>query len=189
MDSFTDFHSILIEDFAADFPEKATTKKAQLFLGRMQPIHNGHAAILKMMKNPIVVLVKGKESSKDKSRNPLDAKYQAKLIQMIDKKAEVIVAPNGYIPDMIKTLREKGIEIDSVLAGNDRIGDYKKQIDGLNKKLPKEKQMKIKFIETPRVTSATKVREAIRADNQKEFEKLTPKVIHKEYAKLRKLIK
>lgn len=189
MKSFIDYtNALILEDFAADFPEKAT-KKAQLFLGRMQPIHKGHAAILKMMKTPIVVLVKGAKSGEDKSRNPLDAKYQTKLIKMIDKSVEVLVFPTGYVPEMIKTLREKGIEIDTILAGNDRIGSYKKQIDGLNKKLDKDKQMKIKYTETPRVASATDVRNAIRNDDQEAFEKLTPKVIHKEYAKLRKLIK
>ena len=189
MNSFLDFHSILIEDFAEDFPVSNSGKPTDLFLGRMQPIHNGHAAILKMMKNAVVVLVKGKKSSQDKSRNPLDAKYQEKLIKMIDSKVEVMVAPTGYIPDMIADLREKGKEVSTILAGNDRIGDYKKQIDRLNKKLSKEQKSKVKFVETPRVTSASKVREVIRNDDEATFKKLTPKTIHKEYAKLRKLIK
>ena len=38
-----------------DFEDKAS-KLSSLFLGRMQPIHNGHDAIIKMMKNPVVFI-------------------------------------------------------------------------------------------------------------------------------------
>lgn len=190
MKSFIDYsNDMILEALADDFPEIVKGDVRQLFLGRLQPVHLGHAAILKMMKKPVVILVKGAKSGEDKTRNPLDAKYQAKLIKMIDKNAKVVIAPTGYVPQMIADLRDEGIEINQILAGNDRIGDYKKQIDGINKKLSKEQKITVKFVETPRVASATDVRAAIRDDNQAEFEKLTPKVIHKEYAKLRKLIK
>jgi len=49
--------------------------------------------------------------------------------------------------------------------------------------------MEVKYKETPRITSATDVRNAIKSDDRETFEKLVPKKLHSEWDKLRKLVK
>ena len=187
MKSFKHFLSIY-EAINPDNYELRKNKICSLFLGRMQPIHNGHDAIIKMMKNPVVVLVKGASSSKDKSRNPFDEKYQTKLINMLNPSVEVVVAKTGYIPDMVNDLRKQGKEVIEVLAGDDRIGSYQKQIDSFNKQMPDEKQIQAKFKTTPRVTSATTVRNAIRSDDIETFKKNVPQKLWGEWEKMKKIL-
>lgn len=188
MKTFTDFVLYLEAIDPDKYEEKATKKQVSLFLGRMQPIHNGHDAIIKMMKNPVVVLVKGKKSSEDKARNPFDEKYQTKLIKMLNPKVEVTTASTGYIPDMVNDFRKRGMEVVEVYAGADRINTYKKMIESFNKQMPPEKQISAKFKETPRVTSATTVRNAIRSDDMETFKANVPKKLWPEYEKMKKIL-
>lgn len=183
------FKNFLAEALDPANYEVAQKKKGSLFLGRMQPIHNGHDAIIKMLKfQPFVVVVKGAKSSQDTARNPFDFKYQQQLIKKLNPKVEVIQAPTGYIPDMINGFRKQGVEIVEVLAGNDRIGGYMKQVEGFNKQMPPEKQINIVYRETPRITSATTVRNAIRADDFETFKKNVPNKLWKEYDKMKKIL-
>ena len=191
MKTFKDFMKMVLLSEALDpekYEDKAKGKQVSLFLGRMQPIHNGHDAIIKMMKNPVVVLVKGASSSKDKSRNPFDEKYQTKLINMLNPSVEVVVAKTGYIPDMVNDLRKQGKEVIEVLAGDDRIGSYQNQIDSFNKQMPDEKKIRVKFKITPRVTSATTVRNAIRSDDIETFKKNVPQKLWGEWEKMKKIL-
>lgn len=165
------------------------TKTAELFLGRMQPVHLGHKAIIDKMKNPVVVLVKGAKSSQDKTKNPFDAKDQERFLKKIVKGVRVEIAPNGYIPDIINQLRKDGIEITTVYAGADRIKGYQGQINSFNKQMPEEKQVKVKIKETPRVTSATTVRNALKDDDIETFKKNMPKELHSEYEYMKKKVK
>jgi len=164
-------------------------KKVELFLGRMQPIHLGHEAIIKKMKNPVVALVKGKISSKDKERNPLSVKDQTRLLKKLFPSITIIEVPTGFVPDIINELRKKGLEVTTIYAGADRINSYKAMIDGYNKKLNDNQQMIAKVKETPRVTSATTVRKAIRDNDFETFKKNMPKKLYDEYDYLRKIIK
>lgn len=176
----------LLEAINPDTIEDAVeSKPTSLFLGRMQPIHKGHDAIIKKMNNPIVVLVKGAKSSQDKERNPLDAEYQTKLIKMLNPKVDVFIAKTGYIPTMVNEYRKKGIEVSEILAGNDRIKGYQGMIASFNKQMPDEKKINVTFTETPRVTSATDVRNAIRGDDFDTFKKLVPKKLHSEWENLK----
>ena len=179
----------LLEAMNPDDYEDRATKKGSLFLGRMQPVHNGHDAIIKMLKHKAyVVVVKGAKSSKDKSRNPFDFKYQKKLIYKLAPKVDVVQFPTGYIPDMINQFRKDGIEIVEVLAGEDRIGGYQKQIESFNKQMPKEKQITVRIKKTPRITSATIVRDAIKADDFDAFKQNVPKALHGEWETMKKII-
>lgn len=186
MKTFKQFIALYEKMDPANYSDKVKGKTASVFLGRMQPIHNGHDAIIKMMKNPIVVLVKGAKSSEDKGRNPFDAKYQTKLIKMLNPGVKVIEMPSGYLPDIINGIRKTGVETVEIMAGNDRIGGYERQIASFNKQMPGEKQIKVKFTETPRVTSASKVRALIRADDFEGFKKEVPQKLWKEYGTMKK---
>jgi len=169
-------------------PNKAS-KPAELFLGRMQPIHLGHLKIIKKMKNPVVALVKGAKSSLDKNRNPLSSSDQMRLLQKAMPGLKVVEVAPGYLPEIMANLRLLGLEIGAIYAGEDRIKGYKAQIDGVNKKLDTAKQFKTRFKMTERFTSATKVRELIRAGDEAAFKKLMPKELHSEFGFLQKKLK
>jgi len=197
-ESFSDWYyrtspsdlSTIEEAWSADAVPEKRSKPVELFLGRLQPPHLGHLKIIKAMKNPIVVLVKGKLSSADKKRNPLDTKYQTVLLRKMIPGLRVIVATNGYLPEIISSLREAtNNEVVKVYAGEDRIAGYKKQLDSINKKLDKNKQFMVDFIKTKRYTSATQVRDSIKADDEAKFKTMMPKEVWDEWDKLRGLIK
>lgn len=167
-------------------PKNPHAKEVSLFLGRMQPIHKGHQAIIKMMKNPIVLLVKGKASSADKAKNPFDEAYQEKLIKKLNGNVDVRVVSTGYIPDVAAQLREEGKELVAVYAGADRISSYKNQFDRL--KLDTEHAFHVKFHETPRIVSATQVRTAIRDDDYDSFKEYMPKELWGEWGTMKRKI-
>ncbi len=152
-----------------------------LFMGRFQPIHNGHLAVLERMNNPVVVIVRGKVSSQDKEKNPFDADYQLSLFGKVVPEVRVEIAENGYLPDIIKNL---GDCPDAVYAGPDRIAQYRAQIERANKEL--EEPLTPQFFETERVTSASVVREAIRSGDKEAFKASVPRAIWDEFTTMRK---
>lgn len=166
-------------------------KQVELFLGRMQPIHNGHKQIIQKMKNPVVVIVKGAKSGNDAEKNPLDAEYQSKLLKMIFNDLEVSISPNGFLPGILGFLRtKKNMEVTKIYAGADRIQAYKEAIKKANDTMPEQfPRYNVTFEETERVTSATAVRDAIRKDDEETFKKLVPKEIWKEYKTLKDKLK
>lgn len=164
-------------------------KKIELFLGRFQPFHTGHKRIIDSMTNPVVVLVKGKQSSEDKTRNPLSTEYQEHLIKKANPGVEVSVSPNGFLPGILGYFRKQGREVVKIYAGADRIASYRAAIDQANKKMPDEAHFVVSFQETERFTSATTVREAIRSGDIETFKKLVPRAIWDEWDTLRNLLK
>lgn len=164
-------------------------KHIELFLGRMQPIHIGHKKIIDSMTNPVVVIVKGGKTSEDKSRNPLSAEYQEKLLKKVSPGVEVSVSPNGFLPGILGYFRKQGKEVVKIYAGADRIEGYKTAINAANAKMPEDQRYHVTFQETERVTSATAVRNAIRSGDQETFKKLCPKEIWDEFDTLQKALK
>jgi phosphopantetheine adenylyltransferase len=180
---------LLAEAFNIDDVIPKAAKPADLFLGRLQPPHNGHAKIINSMKNGIVAIVKGVLSSQDKSKNPLPYEYQKKLVNEISPETPVIEVPTGYLPDIINEVRKLGKEVGIVYAGSDRIQGYQRQVDQANAKLSADKKFNVTFKESERVTSATTVRDAIRSGNQTAFRTNVPKAIWGEYETLRDYLK
>ena len=170
---------------------EATEKEVELFVGRFQPLHKGHAAVIGKMKNPVVAIVKGKASSADKEKNPLSAKDQAKLIRKAYPKAVVIEVNTGYIPDIALELVKKGMKVTGIWGGEDRRGNYTGQLKSYDKKNP-DAPLNIEFKPTfeggQRIggTSATLVRKAIRDGDEKAFKQHMPKALHSEWNFLRK---
>lgn len=164
-------------------------KAAELFLGRLQPPHNGHAKIISGMHNGWVAIVKGSVTSQDRSKNPLPYEYQKKLVHEIEPNVPVIEVPTGYLPDIINEIRKRGQEVETVFAGPDRIQDYQRQIAGINAKLDADKKFEVTFKLADRVTSATTVRDAIRTNNQTAFRANVPRAIWGEYNTLRDYLK
>lgn len=161
-------------------------KQVELFLGRLQPPHNGHKKIIDGMKNPIVVIVKGAKSGQDAERNPLDESYQKKLMEMIFPGLEISISPNGFLPGILGYFRKQGKEVTKIYAGADRIAGYQSAIDKANEKMPEDQRYQVTFQETERVTSATAVRNSIKSGDKDTFKKLVPAAIWGEWDTLRK---
>ena len=164
-------------------------KPVEIFLGRLQPLHNGHLGIIKSMKNPVVVLVKGGKSSLDKTRNPLSAEDQERLVKKAAPNAKVVIASTGYIPDILKQLN---VTDAIVHAGTDRIREYKAQIQRANKDATPETKLNVDFEETVRKgssVSSTIVRAAIRGGDKKVYQQHVPKQLWDEFDNLKELLK
>lgn len=171
--------------------EEKQLKEAELFLGRFQPLHKGHATVIGRMKNPVVALVKGGKTSSDQNKNPLSIKDQARLVKKAYPKAIILEVPNGYIPDIATSLADRGIKITAVWGGEDRRAGYERQLEAYDKKNP-DAPLNIEFKPTfdggKRIggTSATLVRKAIRDGDEATFKKHMPKSLHSEWEFLRK---
>ncbi len=181
------FQEYIREEFEVD-ERKDGDKEVSVFLGRMQPPHKAHQLIIKSMKNPIVLLVKGKATSEDKKRNPFDEKYQIKLLKKLCPGVEVRIVNTGYLPEIAAELRKEGKELVSIHAGEDRMGSYKSQFDRL--KLDPAHAFHIKYIQTPdevrKMVSATQVRTAIKNGNEEAFKEYMPKPLWGEFETMKK---
>jgi phosphopantetheine adenylyltransferase len=169
------------------------SKNVELFIGRFQPLHKGHAGVISKMKNPVVGIVKGAGTSTDKSKNPLDAKEQARMVSKAFPGVKVILVSNGYVPDIAKGLRSAGLEVTAVYGGDDRVDAYARQISSFNKSHPDEKMniaVKNTFAGGKRIAgvSATLVRQSVRDNDLKTFKSAMPKELHSEWEFLRKKI-
>lgn len=186
-----EFKEFLAEARAVFDPTKylpRQKKEVELYLGRFQPVHLGHIAIIKGMKNPVVALVKGAKSSEDKSKNPLDEKLQMKYLKKVFPKLDVVVVGTGYIPDIINEIRKTGKEPSAIYAGADRFKGYSGMIDSYNSRVDDDQKITVKMKETPRVTSATIVRNAVKDGDEETFLETMPKELHGEWDNLRKII-
>lgn len=181
---------ILHENFDISEILPPPRKICELFIGRFQPVHNAHAQNIKSLKNGFVAIVKGSESSKNRTKNPLPFELQEKLIKKIAPDVKVIKVPNGYVPEIINMIRAKGYEVKTVVAGSDRIEGYRKQLMSVNARLDENLRMEVSFRETTTraVTSGTYVRELVRAGDIEGFKKNTPRAIWGEFDTIRKAI-
>ena len=184
MINFLDFTKNCNE--ALDFSNVPPIQKKQVsvFLGRLQPPHVGHQIILKKMKNPIVILIKGTISSKNKKRNPFPEEYQIGLLRKFMPNLKIHIAPSGFLPLIFFDIRRLGFEPIKVYAGEDRINSYKKMISSL----PDELGFKVKFVKTPRICSATSVRKAIKDNDYKSFKDNMPQKLWSEWDTMKTLL-
>lgn len=133
----------------ADIPPMQQRRVA-MFIGRCNPVHLGHIKVIgsmapvirtyneneknKLETTPVIVIIVGKETSKDKCRNPLsydDIVSVMKATGQIDNKAIYIKASSAF--DAFVKVRERGYEPIMVFGGSDR-GDsddspYKDMLD------------------------------------------------------------
>lgn len=174
-----------------------------MFLGRLQPIHNGHQRCIDTLlqvaqkdhMEPVVNIVKGVKSSENKEKNPLDLSYQEKLLHMVYPSSpfQVTSSEDGNIDKLIEHYRrlktlgslsnDQGFIIQRVIAGEDRDVSYEQ--------LGQQANSKFKVISLSREhggqsISATAVREAIKNNQEKLFQSMVPKEIYKEWTELRK---
>lgn len=121
-----------------DIPQQQN-KKVAIFVGRCNPPHLGHYKVIdamakkiratnvnnsasqKLETTPIIVIVSGKKTGLDKSKNPLDFDDIVKVMRAsgkIDNKAIFISAGSAF--DAFVKAREAGYEPILVFGGSDR---------------------------------------------------------------------
>jgi phosphopantetheine adenylyltransferase len=165
-------------------------QSVNILVGRFQPPTLGHIKVLRQLhaKNnlPVVVI---QVRSKSGKKTPFENETILKIWMDIAKQYKFIDAvkesQTGFLDQILNALRP---EYEPVLwgTGSDRISDYNRMIKLYGKEanvLPEFQTSEIK--RNSNNISATQVRDALIADNEKEFKKLTPTAEHKFYDQLK----
>ena len=125
------------------------SSKASLLVGRFQPFHVGHEYAVKQMKfTPVVAIVKGKKSSKNKDENPLSEEFQEKMIKSVFPHIKTIIVDNAYVPAIIGKIKDElNIEVGEVVAS--KIPARMKTVSP---------SLKIRFLELTRPVNLTQLK-------------------------------
>jgi cytidyltransferase-like protein len=158
-----------------------------VMFGRFQPLTLGHMRGIEQMSGDVdkgtVYIVKGEKSSKDKDKNPFSAETQLKLLSaVLSDSIDAQISKSAFYPDIINEIDATDFKI---YAGTDRYSAYKKMLSYVDD-VKSAEVIQIKRSDDD--ISATKVRDALKADDEKTFKSLTPHQIHKFYDELRKEI-
>jgi hypothetical protein len=117
-------------------------KRAAVVVGRFQPPTIGHYSVFDTVKKfirknadlkldavPIVVVIAGEKTSKDKTRNPLTASERISFMKASGKADGIrfIEAKSAF--DAFEAVRASGFEPIAVASGSDRGGNYLKMLD------------------------------------------------------------
>jgi hypothetical protein len=101
---------------------------------------------------------------------------------------DYIIVQRGLIGSAIVKLLEKGYKPQLIGAGEDRVNDYTKQLEYVKKSEIGDQMQDLKLVQTPRVTSATEVRNAIKDEDYQKFKKLVPVGVERMYTALKSAI-
>ena len=126
------------------YPSQKTN--AVVIIGRFQPPTKGHYKIIDLAKkyarthkelllcpSPILVIIDGEKSSKDKKINPLSVDERRYFIQNSGKANGVIILDAKNAVDAFNQVRKAGYEPKVIGAGSDRIDGYLKILDEMFK--------------------------------------------------------
>ena len=190
------FEEFLIENqvFEAQFG----SQKVVIFPGRFQPFHNGHIAALKKCHNIFRLPVVPVQILSKTDKSPFDDGLLMSIGQSVSKEFDWMAGYSLYppglktvVPQMVKYLREQyNFEPVGMGCGSDRLKAYEPQIKYLNSDrsdIPISEPFRLEICDerSPGGPSGTRVREAIIAGDQKLFEQMTPKSVHKFYKELK----
>lgn len=183
---------------ALNVPHKEKGKKpVNMFVGRFQPFTLGHVKVFeKMYKEnglPVVVyMVRGGKS--DPEKRPFDEDMQQAMFAKMKKQYPFLeasfVVPNGAIDTMFAAARP-AYEPMMWGYGSDRKKSYGAMINKqrYRDELGVDPSFKgFEIFRTDDNISASKVRNALKIDDEKTFKKMTPKSIHKFYKPLQDII-
>lgn len=171
--------------------ETPELKDVNVLIGRFQPFHNGHLKMVKSMKKEnglpclIAVVHPGHNTS---GKSPFDEDLVKKYMESVVREnpediCGFFIVSRGLLGVIYGTAKSHGFRVKSIGAGDDRIMDYKKQVEYLKKNgsdFPKD----MEIIKTPRSTSGTEVREKIKNEDFTSFKKLVPPSISSLYNSL-----
>ena len=146
-------------------------------LGRFQGLHLGHDKIIRTVIDlaktnnckPIIFIIDGILSGKDKIKNPLSGEQRLKIMRQIYPDAQFEVINN--INDIEDVLYIMGYELTCVVAGSDRIERYKTFFKDVNFVSIYRNDTLENGVES---ISGTKVRELIKNNNFDDFYKVFP---------------
>jgi uncharacterized protein YneF (UPF0154 family) len=152
------------------------SKRAAVVIGRFNPPTIGHYAVMtavkKFIKNnpelkleavPIVVVVEGEKTSKDKNRNPLSGDDRIAFMTASGKADGIKFLKAGSAMDAFHAVRRAGFEPIAVAGGTDRAENYLQMLDKYFK-TDGGKPIEHKLIELPRGGSNAKTNEGIDSD-------------------------
>jgi nicotinic acid mononucleotide adenylyltransferase len=173
----------------ADVSLNKGKKDAGILLGRFQPPTLGHKKLYDQAKRSgVKIIIAPVHAAKSNAKSPIPFSVQQKMLKAMMPDAEILKVQTGFIGEFVDGARKKGLEPKILFAGADRAGTYQAQIKSYTDKL--DLDLKVKKIARPAgAVSATMVRDAIKNDDEKEFQKLTDKSVHKYYKQLKKYIK
>jgi phosphopantetheine adenylyltransferase len=186
------FESIINEALKLNTTEQGS-KKVNIFAGRFQPFTEGHMKVVEQLYKEnglptFILIVRGGKA--DPTKNPFDEDTQLAMIgaiqsNMIEGAAVINTAGIDTIYNAVRPAYEP------VLwgAGTDRLKAYKYQIDKYKEELnavPELDAFEIKRSDED--ISATKVREALKIDDEATFKRMTPKGMHKMYDQLKTIM-
>lgn len=123
------------------------TKRVAFMIARCQPPTAGHYKVISKMKEfirknpdlnlestPIIVIIEGKKSSEDKSKNPLTADERIEFMKASGKANGVIFLKSNSGFTATGKIRDEGFEPIAIGAGSDRAKSYKDNLDKFFKK-------------------------------------------------------
>jgi len=179
--------------------ESVSGERVCIFPGRFQPFHLGHIAALERTSVSFSAKVIPIQILSKTDKSPFPDALLTKIGNAVAKEfnfiAEYILYPPNLktvVPQMVKLLQDKGYEPIGIGCGSDRLKDYERQVAYLvsSKSDVPVNEFSVEMVDArnPGGPSGTKVREAIIAGDEKEFEKLTPKSVHSFYKELKKYI-
>lgn len=166
----------------------------QLFIGRFQPPTIKHTELIEFIfdyqkKNNIdlviIGIVQGEKSSQKVLDNPFPQTLRKTMLEKIINSINtygidyiIDIFKTGYVPDIVKTYSDKGIDIVQFFCGYDRYKGYKDMFDrqGIS-----DVVSIITFdrnMESDENISQTKVRKQLLKNDLDTQKKLTPKQIH-----------
>lgn len=169
-------------------------KKVNLIMGRFQPFHNGHLKMVDFMKEKngfpsYIIVVHPGHNKSGKSPFPIEKveKYMDEISKNHDQIEGFMVVSRGLLGSAVAKLLDRGYDPQLIGTGDDRVDDYQKQMDYIKQSDIKDIiSPKMKLIETPRTSSATKVRQTLSDRDFSKFKNLVPKEIANLYNDLLK---
>ncbi len=180
------FKKYLEEALSLDNVNKTPGKnKVVVMMGRFQPPTIAHLDIIekayKKYKLPVIIAI-----VKSKNKNsPFSVDIIKKMIkESIKGKIEFLELSSGFIGDFISPLRDKNLEPTILFAGSDRIKSYENQIERYKELF----DLNLTVEEIKRNdddVSASKVRDALKNNDEESFKKLMSKNLHKYFKKLK----
>lgn len=191
-----DFYGFLNE--AEEISMPTTGKKVCIFIGRFQPWQLGHVSGLeetsKKFGCPVIPIQVLSKNAKSPFPAPICKKLGANIVKQYSFiKDHVIWEKPGFLPDIVKYLRDHGYEPIGIGCGSDRYKNYITQADYLitgkyNVVSPSFEVLEVGESRENNEYSATNVRAALKNDDEERFRRLTPTSIHKFYVELKKYV-
>lgn len=150
-----------------------------LFVGRFQPLHNGHLEIIKniLRENDSLIIVIGSTQEKDTPANPFSAVERTKMIKLTMEDASITNYKIIEVPD----INDYGGWVDHLKRYVAESFDVVYTGSPITKRLFEDDEIKVKWIDGRiKEINASEIR--LRMGKGMEWESLVPKVVS-EYVK------